>query len=183
MVSVLCASFEGRIDISNIPAHGAGITNWGSHVASATDFLLEEAARQAPGVSFVHTNPGVVKSGIMRDTSGLLMGTINALMRVFGPLIETSPEETGERHLFFATDPRYAPRQNEDGTVQAEGVPAMGIDGQSGSGVYSVNDKGNDVSPKTIKLLKDMRADGTAAKVCEDIRGEIERIIGSDVGV
>lgn len=170
---------EGRIDPANIPAHGAGITTWAGHAASVTDFILEEASRHAPGVGFVHTYPGIVKSGIMRDTSGVLMGVLRGLTNVMMPLIATSPEESGERHLFFATNSRYAGSSEEKG----DGVLATGVDGKSGGGVYSVDTNGKDASPKVVQLLQGMRDDGTAEKVWETVKGDLERITGSEIRV
>lgn len=130
---------------------------------------LEEAARQAPTVSLVHNVPGVVKSGIGRDAQGVKVIVTMAISNLLGSLIHTPPSECGERQVFFATSAMCPPRER---THAAIGMPlpvdlgvARGTNSKSGSGVYSVSDKGDPASPKVEQLLDEFRRDRTAQKI------------------
>ena len=185
VVSVLAATFEGPIDINNIPGQDFPLHKWRNQVSSVETLLLEEAARRAPGVSFIHALPGVVKGGITRDAEGRRMAVMIAISRLLGPLIETPPAESGERHVFLATSAMYTPRQ---GGAAVAGVPldgklavARGSDGQTGSGMYSVDNKGESASPKVEQSLVEFRENGTAAKVWDYVVADFKKITGTEV--
>ncbi|KAI0133847.1 putative short-chain dehydrogenases/reductase [Xylariales sp. AK1849] len=187
VVSVLAATYEGPIDTNNIPGKDFPIRKSRDQFSSIETLLLEEAARRAPDVSFVHTLPGVVKSGITRDAEGLRATVMIAIARILGPLIETSPTECGERHTFSATSAMYAPRQS---ISAVEGVPldeklavARGTDGQTGSGMYSVNHKGGTASAKVENLLVDFRKNGTAEKVWDYVMADFKKITGTETAL
>lgn len=182
VVSVLAANCEGPIDTNNMYGENMPLRKWRNQTASIQTLLLEEAARQAPNVSFVHDVPGVVKGGILRDVQGLTMSLAAGLTRLLMPLIETPPDECGERHTFLATSAMYPSR--EDGIISA-GVPlrenmetARGSDGETGSGVYSLDNKCCSAPPKVEQLLAQFRRDGTARKVWEVIGADFTRITG-----
>jgi hypothetical protein len=184
VVSVLIATCEGPIDPENMLGVGFPLRKWRDQVASEETLLLEEAARRAPNVSFIHTLPGVVRSGITRDAEGLGMGIVIRISRLLGPLIETPPAESGERHVFLATSARYAPRE---GGASGAGVPvieafaptAKGSDGQMGSGTYTVDVKGESSPPRVERVLATLREDGTAQKVWDYVEGDFKRITGT----
>ncbi|KAF2008008.1 hypothetical protein P154DRAFT_584488 [Amniculicola lignicola CBS 123094] len=162
---------------------------WRNQSASVATILLEETARRAPNVSFVHTVPGVVKSGIQRDLDAegfgmrLKIGIANLLM----PLIQTLPVECGEGHVFFATSASYP--SSHDGS-KAAGVPlernrevARGSNGKNGSGVYSMNNRNESASLRVEGLLAGFREDGTATKVWAHFAADIERVTGAEVAL
>lgn len=190
VVSVQAATYEGPIDADNITAQGFPLRQTRDQVASIQTLLLEAAARRAPGVSFVHTVPGLVRGGIARDAEGLGMRVFAAIFAVLLPLLETSPAECGERHVFAATSARYPSRQ-ENSAAAAGGVAldralvetARGSDGQTGSGVYSVAQNLESAPPKVEALLAGFRKDGTAEKVWDYIVGDLKRITGTEVAV
>ncbi|KAH8886055.1 hypothetical protein GQ53DRAFT_769646 [Thozetella sp. PMI_491] len=162
VVSVLIATCEGPIDTENILGVDFPLRKWRDQVASEETLLLEEAARRAPDVSFIHTLPGVVRSGITRDAEGLGMGIVIRISRLLGPLIETPPAECGERHAFLATS-------------------ARGSDGEMGSGTYTVDVKGESSPLKVERILATLRQDGTAQKVWDYIEGDFKRITGTTI--
>lgn len=185
VVSVGAATCEGSIDLNNIPGVGLPLLPWRNQVASIQTLLLEEMAKRAPEVSFVHTVPGVVKSGIFRDSEGIGMAIRIAIAKLLMPLIATSPAESGERHTFIATSAVYP--SGQQGAAYA-GVPlqgdlttARGTDGKPGSGVYSVDNKCEVASSKVEELLETFRKDGTAEKVWEYFAADFKRITGTDV--
>ena len=187
VVSVLAATYEGAIDVDNIAARGFPLYQRRNQTSAVQSLLLQELGRRAPSVSFVHTLPGLVKGGIMREMEmevTLRLSVMIAISRLMAPLIETPPDECGERHLFFATNSRYAPR---NGTAAAAGVvlgtdmtAAVGSDGETASGVYSIDNKGESASSKVVKLLLQYKDDGTAAKVWEYIRADFNKVLGRD---
>ncbi|CAJ2511943.1 Uu.00g075680.m01.CDS01 [Anthostomella pinea] len=186
VVNVGAASYEGAIDVDNVPGLGFPLTKWRNQLASVQTLLLEEAARRAPDVAFVLTCPGVVKSGIMRDIAPSLgMSIMLAVTKLMAPLIETSPDECAERHVFFATSARYPASQNGPGAagVALDGSMAVarGSDGRDGSGVYTTDQKGASSSPKVESVLAKFRKDGTAGKVWDFVVADFVRITGAEV--
>jgi hypothetical protein len=186
VVSVAAATCEGDIDLNNITGVGLSLLPWRNQLASIQTLLLEEMAKRAPEVSFVHTVPGVVKSGILRDAEGTGMAIRIAISKLLMPLIGTSPAESGERHAFVATSAVYPPGQ-QSGESYA-GVPlqgslttARGTDGKPGSGVYSISNKCEVASPKVEELLATFRKNGTAKKVWNYFAADFERITGVDL--
>lgn len=185
VVSVGAATCEGSIDLNNIPGVGLSLLPWRNQIASIQTLLLEEMAKRAPEVSFIHTVPGVVKSGILRDAEGTGMAIRIAISKLLMPLIATSPAESGERHAFVATSAVYPPGQQT--STSCIGVPlqglmtARGTDGKEGSGVYSISNKCEVASQKVEELLATFRKDGTAKKVWDYFAADFKRIMGVDV--
>lgn len=186
VVSVLAASYEGAIDLDNIHGLGFSLQKGRNQSSAIQTLLLEEAARRAPDVSFVHTVPGVVKSGILRDADkSFTMTAIITIAKMMGPLIETPPDVCGELHLFYATSERYA---SQGGGAIVAGVrmegsvtAANGSHGRVGSGVCTLNTKGESSSPKVEKLLEQYRRDGTAKKVWEHVKADFVKVTGMEV--
>ncbi|KAF2656365.1 putative short-chain dehydrogenases/reductase [Lophiostoma macrostomum CBS 122681] len=186
VVSVLAASLEGPIDLDNIPALGFDLRKQRDQMASIQTLLLEEAGRRAPDVSFVHDVPGVVKGGIMREMEpNFRLRIIVAVAGLLGRWIETSSEECGERHVFFATSARYAPPQVDEMVkgvpIKAEVEMARGSDGTLGGGVYTVDQKGESSGPKVESLLDQFRKDGTKEKVWKYVVGDFTKITGAEI--
>ncbi|KAI0453593.1 putative short-chain dehydrogenases/reductase [Xylaria acuta] len=189
VVSVGAATCEGAIDVRNIRGVGFPLMRWRNQVASIGTLLLEEARRRAPDVAFVHTVPGVVESGIMRDVrkSTLRLAVLIGVSRLLAPFVNVPPAECGERHVFAATSAAFAPA--EGGAGRAAGVPldgvlsletARGTDGRTGSGVYSLSQKVDPASPKVEEVLRRFREDGTAGKVWDSVAADFKRITGSE---
>ncbi|KAI0201234.1 putative short-chain dehydrogenases/reductase [Astrocystis sublimbata] len=182
VVSVGAATYEGAIDLDNIPGTGFPLQKWRDQVASIMTLMFEEIQRRAPEVAFVHTVPGVVESGIMREVQPTLrLSIIIGVARLLAPLINTPPMECGERHVYAATSTAFAPgeRTRPEG-VSLYGEMARGTDGKRGSGVYSLSDKSEPASLKVEDLLRRFREDGTAQKVWEFITADFKRITGSE---
>ena len=146
--------------------------------------LLEEAARCAPNVSFVHTLPGVVKGGIQRKPEGVRLAILIAVSSLLEPLIQTPPDECGERHLMVVTSAMFPPAKDE---TTGQGVPvlndlvlARGVDGNNGSGVYSIDNKCDVATVKVEKVLAQHRADGTAQKVLKFVESTGRELTGVD---
>lgn len=151
-------------------------------MASVHTLLLEETARQAPEVSFVHTVPGVVKSGISRDARGFGMTIQLGIAKLLAPLIETSPAESGEMHAFFATSAAFPPGLGDAVGVSLRGTVAAlrGSNAEIGSGVYTISNKGECASQKALDVLARHRENGMNKLVWDYIMADYRRIIGTD---
>lgn len=150
-----------------------------------TDLTLEAIAQQAPEVSFIQDYPGAVKSGIGREANSLFVRIVSWILVLIGPLVYIPTLEAGERHLFFATSAKYPPRseaETGDGVPVPSGVGvADGIDGEPGSGVYSVHCDGESVGSKVMQILRGLREEGLSQRVWDHTRAEFRRITGSEV--
>lgn len=129
--------------------------------------------------------PGIVASGITRKAEGAALKFVIAAFSIFGPFINIPPEECGEFHLMVATSARYPPRRI---SAESGGVPlvgklevARGVDGKMGSGVYSINEKGESASLKVEKLLEEYRQNGIAEKVVSYVAGIAKKLTDTAV--
>jgi len=165
----------------------------GAHNSSLVTLSHEHLVAIAPDVTFVHTFPGSVKSGIGRDAAGMFK-ILKSIFVIFAPILDVPNLETGERHLFIATSARYkCGQQKDDGnnkTSSGDGVPLLiedgtieqagrGVNGQVGSGTYSLNWNGESASSKVERLIAKYKEEGTVNQVWRHVESEFERITGS----
>ncbi|KAM7189187.1 hypothetical protein V8F33_010189 [Rhypophila sp. PSN 637] len=177
VISVYNAGSEGKIIPSDLglrePQNSGAIP---ALVAATTYMTLsfERLARDHPKVTFIHGHPGVVRSNIF-NAEHFPSAFAFFMNKVIGPtvfrLVAVSPEESGERHLWEAVDPRFAPA--EVGEKGGE-VVAVGSDGKKGSGAYTVNGKCETVFSHGV--LKPYRDEGIDARIWEHTLEELERI-------
>jgi hypothetical protein len=69
-----------------------------NHSIVMNDFMDEEFAAREPGISFLHSNPGIVITGLARG----LPFYMRAIMKITTPLIAlfaVGADETGQRQL------------------------------------------------------------------------------------
>lgn len=154
------------------------------HAASITTLSLESHHRDYRKVSFVHNFPGVIKSGITRGTSGVVLTALKAVVRIFGSLFYMPAEEAGDRHVFLSTSARYSVGEKDE----AAGVPlsvapdlsfARGTDGKMASGVYSINASGESAGEKVEEALASLRSRGMTGKVMDTINTDIEKALAT----
>ncbi|KAL4862891.1 hypothetical protein BDV12DRAFT_178210 [Aspergillus spectabilis] len=102
VVSVLEAGGEGPLNLADLPLkNNYTLRNAAKHAITMTSLSMEVLARENTSVSFIHSYPGIVKTGVMRDMGVIGRTLMNALFVIAKPL--TVPlEESGERHLFAA---------------------------------------------------------------------------------
>ena len=162
-------------------AKGFPLMKWRDQMASIHTLLLEEVARQAPEVSFVHTVPGVVRSGISRDARGFGIAIQLAIAKLFASLIETSPTESGEMHAFFATSAAFSPGSGDTMGVSLRDTVATirGSNSDIGSGVYTISNKGECASQKALDVLARHRESGMNKLVWDYIMADYKRIVGT----
>ena len=183
-MSVFNGTNEGLLDIKDIPGRKVSMIAARGHLASLITTSLETLAKKAPDVSFIHSFPGPVKTDLAKDATGVAMSVLRGVFAVIGPFVNMPYEECGERHLFLATSARYPPSTGVEanaGVALEKGLTiARGTKGESGSGVYSVNAKGESAGPKVEQLLAGFRKDGVVENVWDHTVGEFKRIMGTE---
>ncbi|KAJ6126624.1 hypothetical protein N7523_002236 [Penicillium sp. IBT 18751x] len=118
-----------------------------------TSVSMQELAATHPEVSFVHAYPGVVKTGLMRGSGTVTRVAMNAMLVLARPwLVPLS--ESGDRHLYAATSPRFPPRASTGG-----GDVAPGGDGVKGSGAFFLSWDGS--AARNQKVLQEYRQNET----------------------
>lgn len=185
VVSVYGATFEGQISTADFPGWNLGLMANQGHTASITTLALEAHHQAAPEVSFVHNFPGAVESGIARGSIGALMRFLKTVFAVLGSLVHVPLEEAGDRHVFLGTSARFAAGLDDvtAGVPLVDGLAlARGTDGQTGSGVYSIDANGESASSKVERLLAQLRSQDMVEQVREHIESDISAALASSSG-
>ncbi|THY62930.1 hypothetical protein D6C97_03076 [Aureobasidium pullulans] len=184
VISVFIATLEGEIQMDDFQGWHMKLMANRDHAASITTLSLESHHKDNPNVSFVHNFPGVIKSGITRGTSGVVLTALKAVVRIFGSLFYMPAEEAGDRHVFLSTSARYSAGEKDE----AAGVPlsvapdlsfARGTDGKLASGVYSINASGESAGEKVENALASLRSRGMTQKVMDTIDTDIEKALAT----
>lgn len=182
VVSVFAGGFEGPFNDKDwVEYAGKNPMKARPHVASMITMAHNAMARQAPDVTFIHNFPGGVKTNFGSDLATWtipLRGLFNLISPIFLKYI--SSEECGKRQVYGATSGRFPPAKGDAAGVSLGGdiSVARGADGKPGSGSYSVNFDGEDVSPKVYEHLAKAKADGAEERLWAHILGEIKEITG-----
>ncbi|KAE8452572.1 hypothetical protein EG329_013831 [Mollisiaceae sp. DMI_Dod_QoI] len=180
-VSILGAGGERSINLDDLELkHSFSGVRCANHTIVMNDFMAEQFAAKEPNITFMHTFPSIVNTGIARELPFWARGAVKLLMPVFG-FLTVGADETGQRQLFHATSGMYPPAKPVNSSSVAAGIPlptgmaiATGSDGKVGSGGYIVNWNG-DITGKA-KLLNDYRAKGVAETIFEHTMGIFQRV-------
>ncbi|MCJ1385007.1 hypothetical protein MMC17_008125 [Xylographa soralifera] len=144
VVTVLSADYEGPIvEHDQELKHNFSFRSSHNHTSVMNDFACEELAKQHPGTAFVHLHPGYVKTGIM-DHGGMLMKVLGMVVKTVLWPMAVSPEESGERNLFYGSASMFAPK------ATAGEDAAVGSDGTKGSGAYLMSWKGTQAGNRKV---------------------------------
>jgi hypothetical protein len=181
VVSVFAATTEGEIHTDDFQARDLGFIARRNHVSAMVTLGLEEMARQAPSVSFIHEIPGLVRTQGVDTWPGILGVIVRFVVFIAGRFICVSQEECAERHVFLATSSHYPPASGScDGAgVSGEVKPALGTVGVTGGGVYSLWWAGEAGGKKSQEALAKLRAAGMDEKLRQHTEAEFKRITGS----
>ncbi|KAL2808336.1 hypothetical protein BJX63DRAFT_439482 [Aspergillus granulosus] len=182
VVTVGGGSLEGTLDPSDFPALRIPFQQLRGHLITLVTLGLESVAKNAPQVSFIHDYPGGVDTPLTQHMITLTGGRPGIKGEIAHELI--TAEESGERHLYLLTSPRYPAAGEMEGTVSLGsglGGVVRGTDGQLGSGVYSVGMEGESASPDTLEFLAGLRGEGMIEKVWKHTDDEFKRIAGEGV--
>jgi hypothetical protein len=180
-LSVLGAGHEQSIDTSDLGlvSKFSG-SRCAAHSIVMNDFMAEELATREPGTTFIHSNPGVVYTGISRELPIWARVAVKILQPLLSP-ISVSQEETGARQLFHATSGMFPPAKPAQGLKTASGVGlsggaeiAEGSTGQRATGAYLLHWNG-EVTAKG-KFLENYRQQGIAKTIWEHTMGVFKKV-------
>ncbi|KAF4632513.1 hypothetical protein G7Y89_g5616 [Cudoniella acicularis] len=184
VVTVGAAGFEGPVDVNDFQAWKVPLLAMRGHGCSVVTLSLEELAKNAPDVSFIHNYPGSVQSNLARKGQGVTIAVIRNIYRVLSPFLSPMPnEECGERQLFQATSARYPAGTGgkpTSGVPVATGIELVrGTNGEISSGVYSLDKDGESTDPKVGELLANLRKEHVGEKAWKHTEEEFQRITGA----
>ena len=175
VISVLDAGGEAPLNLTDLPLKTHySLKNCAQHAITMNSLAMEHLASAAshPQTSFVHSFPGIVRTRLARGLGSVTRLAVNALMVLTKPW-EVSLEESGERHLYAATSPRFAPGAQASGTgVSRTDDVAEGSDGRLGSGFYRLAADGETFAPS--RVLQQYREDGTREMVWKHTKHTVD---------
>jgi hypothetical protein len=186
-LSVLGAGHEAAINLSDLDLKttfsGPRCAN---HTIVMNDFMAEEFAAREPGISFLHSNPSVVNTGLARGLPLWARGAMKIATPLLYPFF-VSADETGARQLYISTTSTFPPAKPVDGEPLSGGVPSpkglsvsRGSNGKVGSGAYIVNWNG-DITGKE-KILSDYRDKGVGKTVWEHTMAVFQKVEKTNEG-
>ncbi|GKZ73294.1 hypothetical protein AnigIFM50267_009977 [Aspergillus niger] len=174
VVSVMSPGNEGKLIEDDLDLrNNYTLPNAAAHACTMTSLYMAQLAAAHPNISWVHSRPGAVNTNIMRDFNPLLRGLTQALFAltpVCSSIGLLSVKESGERHVYAATSPLFAPR--------VKGVDTVGADGAKGSGAYRVDYDSSIVKAKA-ELVERYLSSGVGKKVWEHTRAMYAKATGN----
>jgi len=180
IVDVAAGAHEGEFDINDREGERCGQAKLRGHLGTTKTLAWQKLSEQAPDVSIVTAFPGLVATPIFSRLIGLLGALFRAYVWLFGWLLAVPLDECADRHVYMSTSSSFAAKGREP-----QGVPLVdgdavhvGIDGEAGSGVYSVDWDNEGPGHKIQTLLQTYSGDGTSDHIWEWIQGEYRRILG-----
>ncbi|KAI1119921.1 hypothetical protein F5Y10DRAFT_145869 [Nemania abortiva] len=182
-ITVAAGGKEGQIYPNDFQANNLNALSFRGHMTSMITLALENLAKQAPEVSFIHSYPGFVKTNLSRELTSIWATIAKIIFAPIMALLHIPIEETGERQAYFATSARFPPRSEQrdaDGVPLGEDVDiAVGADGKTGGGVYSIDYEAEGTSERVQQVIKSYTDDGMAEKVWKHTEDEYMRVTGS----
>jgi hypothetical protein len=136
-----------------------------------TTLSFYHLAKINTGITYIHTNPGIVKTGVMRYLPWYMRAVSHAGYAVLSPCC-MDVEESGERHMEMGFAKRHPADGEMENAKEVESVP--GIAGQKGA--YALYNKGQAVDKMDVVMK--MIVEGYHKKVWDhalDIFEEVEK--------
>lgn len=151
VLTVLAAGSEGDVRMDDLDLkHNFTLHACLAHCVIMSDFMVGEFSKRYPEVSFSHSYPGTVKTGIANELTGPIRLAVKVMYAVMTPWI-LNVQESGERHFFQITSQCYPSRQGAVGIPPPDGMSAFqGMDGQPGSGAYLLDWDGKSAGDESI---------------------------------
>jgi hypothetical protein len=139
---------------------------------------LENVAKTAPEVSFVHDFPGTVNTAIFSRMEGVRGTLMRTYVCILGRWILVPVDECGDRQLYLATSARFPPLKGGSSAVRlGENVGvSLGTKGEIGGGIYSVSWDGESASSTVLELLAGLRGKGMVDEIWRHTEGEFKRV-------
>lgn len=151
VITVLAAGSEGDIRIDDLDLkHNFTLHACLAHCVVMTDFIIEEFSRRYPNISFSHSYPGTVKTGIANELSGPVRLAVKVMYAVMTPWI-LNVQESGERHFFQMTSQCYPSAKGAVGIPPPEGMDVFkSMDGTPGGGAYLLDWDGKTTGDESV---------------------------------
>ncbi|PVH88753.1 hypothetical protein DL98DRAFT_445704 [Cadophora sp. DSE1049] len=174
-LSILLTGRETTLDLSNLSLKEKYSTSKClAYGTTMTTLSFHELARRnaekgiVGGVDYIHVNPGIVKTGVMRYLPWYMRAVSHVGYAVLTPW-RTDVEESGERCLEMGFAGRYGSENGENIKEVVEGVDGM-------RGAYTVFKTGEPTDTKDV--VKKMIGEGAGKVVWEhtlDVFEKVER--------
>jgi len=176
VVTILAGTKEGSIDPNDLPGANVSFAKQRGHCTSLMTLTLEQIAKNAPGVSFIHSFPGLVVTDLGKNEFGAALTALMAVYKVIGPLVSTPIEEVGKRHLYLCTSGRF-PAPDAAGVPLGKGqAVATPTQGEGAAGVYSTDSRQDGGGKGWREALSKLRAQDMGEKVMAWQLEEFKRI-------
>ena len=180
VVSVDYGGYEGIVVPSDWPALTFSVFpfRFVGHCASMVTLTLKRIAQAAPDVSFIHVHPGVVPTKNIDGLPGVWRLIAKSITWIVSPFLAISIHESAERHVFLATSASYKPKSGDtNGVPLVKGLELHeGVNGECGSGVYSVKWHCDGPGEKVVQLLTEYEKNGTMEQAWQHIISELKRV-------
>ncbi|KAJ6609595.1 hypothetical protein B0H10DRAFT_1813464 [Mycena sp. CBHHK59/15] len=100
VMSVLAAGMGGAIDLGDLGlVKTFSLANAAVAAPTYNDLMIQDFAAEDPAISFIHSYPGVVRTGIMQASDSALIRASSILMPILTPF-SYSLEASGEHQLY-----------------------------------------------------------------------------------
>ncbi|KDQ54274.1 hypothetical protein JAAARDRAFT_38431 [Jaapia argillacea MUCL 33604] len=100
VLTILGAGSGGQVDSEDLGLRkGYGLLAAGKAAVTYTDYMLESFSSQNPSIPFVHTYPGIVRTPMSANVSGIPKPITTLLNTLLYP-IQTTPEDCAEWMLY-----------------------------------------------------------------------------------
>jgi hypothetical protein len=153
-ISVLSAGHEGKLNLEDLSLRKSySLRNCGLHAITMNSLAALHLATLHPGTSFIHMYPGPVKTNILQGLGGPAL--LIKILRFAATPFTIPIKESGERHLYAATNAAFGPKER--------GGDSIGADGLKGSGAYLLH--WDDEPTGNKKVIMEYREQGITEKV------------------
>ncbi|KAE9380213.1 hypothetical protein N431DRAFT_539882 [Stipitochalara longipes BDJ] len=146
VISVLLTGRETLLDLQDLDLKSKYSTSTClAYAVIKTTLSFHHLAKINPGITYIHTNPGIVKPGVMRCLPWYMRAVSHAGYAVLSPW-RMEIEESGERHLEIGFAERYASagiKENVKGGEEVQGIARQ-------KGAYALYNKGQSVEEKDV---------------------------------
>ncbi|KAJ7327578.1 NAD(P)-binding protein [Mycena albidolilacea] len=100
VMSVLAAGHGGAIDLNDLGLKKTfSLPNAATTAPSYNDIMVNDFAARYPGLSFIHSYPGIVRTGIFKASNSASLRIANVLLPLFTPFTY-SVTDSGEHQLY-----------------------------------------------------------------------------------
>jgi hypothetical protein len=151
VITVLAAGSEGDVRVDDLDLkRNFTLHACMAHCVVMTDFAIEELSKRYPYISFSHSYPGTVKTGIANSLSGPVRLAVKVMYAVMTPWI-LNVQESGERHFFQMTSQCYPSAVGGVGIPPPEGMTVVSsMNGKPGGGAYLLDWDGKTTGDESV---------------------------------